>query len=88
MKKQTTGYQGWIDVKDDLPDPESMDYVWSSWVSDHGGKQIQYQGRSRYWAAKGWRHEGWAEWHQDVTHWMPMPEMPNIEGLNKGDRNE
>lgn len=70
----------WINVKDKLPEAETLILVYCSdeehgidiasydldqWSKDHGFEQKN----------KWWFHDGWLPF-ESVIYWMPLPEIP------------
>lgn len=75
---------GWISVKDKLPDNKEHDWVLAQVVEDNGYMHIPRVMEYRQ-AKNDWFEEtyGWLSEHNglfSVTHWMPLPHPP------KGDK--
>ena len=72
--------QGWISVKDRLPDNKEHDWVLAQVVENNGYMHIPRVMEYRQ-ARNDWFEEtyGWLSEHNglfSVTHWMPLPEPP------------
>ena len=75
--------QGWISVKDRLPDNKEHDWVLAQVVEDNGYMHIPRVMEYRQ-AKDDWFEEtyGWLSEHNglfSVTHWMPLPNPPKGE---------
>ena len=65
----------WIKVKDQLPPPEEKEYLVSDgqYVDVYWWKKFIYSAKKYEWT---WSDRD--EWFDmTVTHWMPLPEVPN-----------
>ena len=74
---------GWISVKDRLPDNKEHDWVLAQVVEDNGFMHIPRVMEYRQ-AKNDWFEEtyGWLSEHNglfSVTHWIPLPESPKGE---------
>ena len=74
---------GWISVKDRLPDNKEYDWVLAQVVEDNGYMHIPRVMEYRQ-AKNDWFEEtyGWLSEHNglfSVTHWIPLPESPKGE---------
>ena len=74
---------GWISVKDRLPDNKEHDWVLAQVVEDNGYMHIPRVMEYRQ-AKDDWFEEtyGWLSEHNglfSVTHWMPLPPPPKGE---------
>ena len=74
---------GWISVKDRLPDNKEHDWVLAQVVEDNGFMHIPRVMEYRQ-AKDDWFEEtyGWLSEHNglfSVTHWMPLPNPPKGE---------
>lgn len=69
--------QAWIEASTPpVTDTRSEEYVWACWEGASGWSQKPKQGLARYIASLGWQPLGCMGWDWNVTHWMPLPEMP------------
>ena len=75
--------QGWIPVKDGLPDNKEHDWVLAQVVEDNGfmhiPKVMEYRQQRNDWFEETY---GWLSEHNglfSVTHWMPLPNPPKGE---------
>ena len=73
---------GWISVKDRLPDNKEHDWVLAQVVEDNGYMHIPRVMEYRQ-AKNDWFEEtyGWLSKHNglfSVTHWMPLPPAPEV----------
>ena len=73
---------GWISVKDRLPDNKEHDWVLAQVVEDNGYMHIPRVMEYRQ-AKDDWFEEtyGWLSEHNglfSVTHWMPLPLAPEV----------
>ena len=74
--------QGWISVKDKLPDNKEHDWVLAQVVEDNGfmhiPKIMEYRQQKNDWYEETY---GWLSEHNGaftVTHWMPLPPAPEV----------
>jgi len=63
---------GWISVSERLPDFEVDVLVFCNGVAQWGRRSNNCRG----WALA----TGWADYDDVITHWMPMPEPPEVKG--------
>lgn len=71
IKSQPT-VDGWISVKDRLPDGECIAYS-TKWFEMIIGYVYKYKATA---SDTGYEAESENEVLRDVTHWMPLPEPP------------
>jgi hypothetical protein len=65
----------WISVKDKLPENAS-DVL----VTDGDAQMVAFYGKLK----KLWIFHVDFWHHEDVTHWMPLPEPPTVNGQSNG----
>jgi hypothetical protein len=67
----------WIEAST-LPEKDSSNekYYWACWNGAGRWNHDQKQGLARYIDGMGWQPLGSMGWDWNVTHWMPLPELP------------
>ena len=83
QEQESKPLNGWISVKDRLPDNKEHDWVLAQVVEDNGYMHIPRVMEDRQ-AKDDWFEEtyGWLSEHNglfSVTHWMPLPPPPKGE---------
>lgn len=66
----------WISVEDRLPD-ESM--YGKEFIVSIKNRFNESHTATMYWWGENQQAKVWTVWH-DVTHWMPLPTPPEVEG--------
>ena len=70
--------QRWISVKERLPEQnEAVNAVWL----DEDDKDVEYVSPAVYYRGKWYNLDAWVPDAPtiEVTHWMPMPELPDYD---------
>lgn len=75
--KHENGKDGWISVKDRLPET-NCDVL----VAKNNGRVFQMSYHAPFDSGKRifqwWGFGKWVDQHSQVTHWMPLPEPPYL----------
>ncbi|HHL1955317.1 TPA: DUF551 domain-containing protein [Klebsiella pneumoniae] len=72
--------QGWIPVSERMPEDDDFVYIWPRpdfGVELHVGQYCERSDKGGGWYAQVYEQNYGIEWHPiTVTHWMPLPAVP------------
>lgn len=78
----------WIKCSDKMPDPETIVLIVINGRIDVGALYWEYPGFEDSWKAfTYWDHphdDGQCWEHNDITHWMPLPDLPDLSEFTHG----